>query len=227
MAKKIDKKIKDETPDIVEEALKKLSEYKIGETPITDYIDRDDLWVQTRKRKSGVVIMSHEAIERLAGIAKIKVKQIKLLISPQASNEQQHAFLVVAENPKDETTSAQIGEASNRNTSGISRKYLASMAYKRGYDKSVLKVLGIEGVYGEVEADEFSKAEVSSKISNDELSALQVVLSAINKAENKNDLLAGLKKVNKDELSEEQKVYLSRVFAHKYAILTLSKNGNS
>lgn len=222
--KKIEKKKDNGAPELIKEALKKLSKYPIGSdnVPVTNFISADDLWVQTRKGKPGVVIISHEAIERLAKIGQVTITDIKLIISPQASNEQQHVFLISASSPRmPETT--QIGEASNRNTHGISRRYLASMAYKRGYDRSVLKALRIEGVYSSTEADEFTEEEVAGQVTNEELAALQKVLAAINKAETKEKLIEGLGQVKKEELSEAQQVYLSKVFANKYAVLTLSK----
>ena len=223
---KVVKKV--EKPDIVQEALQNLSKFRIGkeQKPLTEYITKEDLWVQEGKKGRRIVIMAHEAIERLAEIGNVEIASTKLLVSPLESNEQQHVFLIQAISPR--KSSSQIGEASIRNTSGLSRRYLATMAYKRGYDKAVLKSLEIEGVYSAEEADEFVKEEVEADINNQDLAKMQEELGAINRAKTPEEIVAIVEKAAKEgkgnDWGSAQKTYFSTVFARKYAKLALKED---
>ena len=221
MAKKKDNK------KLIKEALAKITKQKIlvkgKKQSLKKFVREDDLWVQSGSKKQGVII-SHEAVERLAKVAKIQIADVKLVISPTASNEQQHVFLMTPSALNGNTIFPQIGEASIRNTGGVSRRYLATMAYKRGFDRCILRALGIEGVYSQSEADEFIAEEVASDVSNQELAGLQVELATINKATNKADLLGVMESASKKELTSSQKAYLTKVFAKKYSEIALGEN---
>jgi len=204
---------------LIQEALDQITTHKIivkgKETSLKNLVSEDDLWVQGSKKRK-MVIISHEAVERLAKAGNVKILEPKLLISPVASNEQQHVFLITPVMENGNLVYPQIGEASTRNLGGFSKGYPATMAYKRGFDRAILRALGIEGVYSDSEAEEFASEEIRAKVTNQELAALKVELSTINKETNRAKLLSILDEAFKKDLSDAQKAYLFKVFRNKY-----------
>jgi len=124
-------------------------------------IDEDDLWFHSQ---SGQQILSHTAVQKIAEEFHLKALKPDLLISPSEENE---GLLVLAVGVTDaEEVTWEIGEASDDNTTSVSRQYKACVAWKRGFDRAVLFALGMYDVSSDIEAEDFSERGNSQKVKN-------------------------------------------------------------
>lgn len=138
------------------------------------YVDREGNTVSMKDKFSssdfwtikGRTIMKHMAIERLAYDAGVEVTSVKMLVAPSDDNMQQHGICIKVKHTQTGRTAVNVGEASRLNTGKyvkgkyveegrIDCQYRLSMAYKRGYDRAVLDVLGLLEIYSDIESAEF------------------------------------------------------------------------
>ena len=124
-------------------------------------IEEDDLWLHPQ---SGQQILSHTAVQKLAEEFSLKALKPELLISP---SEENGGLLVLAVGVTEgEEVTWEIGEASDVNTTSVSRQYKACIAWKRGFDRAVLLALGMYNVSSDIEAEDFAEREEPRKAKN-------------------------------------------------------------
>jgi hypothetical protein len=192
--------------------LKDLSQFKFISTDskilnLGEFLESEDYWskeayrTKEGKREKTVIgiFLKHSAIQRLAKEAGVQVNNVSMLVSPLASNEQQHLYggefnggFLVSENIPDAnnttetsltfkpivTSTFEVGEASSRNCeSGVSRKYMGSIGFKRFFDRGVLAHLGFYELYSEEEAEEFNQDEVAAKMTSKDFDAIKDILN--------------------------------------------------
>lgn len=128
---------------------------------------RDDVW-----QVQSATVVKHKALERLAAALKIKWHPPQILRA-----ERDEAVILVTGSIGDHMEWS-IGEAlivgasgvgGNYKVSGKQASYVWAMAEKRGKDRVVLKLAGLDA-FSEEESDDFrGKGEASSEPSSDEL----------------------------------------------------------
>tara|TARA_Y100001938_G_C8094908_1_gene437451 strand:- start:2640 stop:3209 length:570 start_codon:yes stop_codon:yes gene_type:complete len=108
---------------------------------------KDDVW---RHQQSGQWILTHNAVEKIASIEQIEIRDIKIL------NSEENLVRMLISMVKGEEKVTSIGEADRKNCRS---QYLGCMAEKRGIDRCVLKLINAYeyGISSEVEADDFAK----------------------------------------------------------------------
>ena len=202
-----------------------------GITLVKEIIKPEETWLLEKKReKKSIRILSHSAVQKIARIAGIatnaKVEESQNII-PSAENSFNTVVSVTikcnaATNPKSNTGCVHdwyenyltmTGEASKLNT-GRGKDYLRTMAEKRGYDRAVLRHLGIDGVYSEEEAiafDEDAKSKVDV-ISEDDLKGLVEFVNGIFQAKNVIELKKVADQIKKTNCNENQLTYLRELY---------------
>jgi hypothetical protein len=125
-----------------------------------NHLEKDDFWrvkIKDKRtqelREVGRPIVSHEGVERLARIYGVRVERYTWL---KTEPSDLLVMIEVTGGPGDEynKVTPEVGECATRNAGQIGGNYPHSMAWKRGYDRAVLKHLGIEA-YSAEEADDF------------------------------------------------------------------------
>jgi hypothetical protein len=139
-------------------------------------ISEKDFWATSK----GVRIISHVGIEKIADKEGISEKDFVCYSLPNKDNHQQHAVNIWVgfngDNCRDNWRRGD-GEASTLNTgkaiesknekgvkelrvlerNSVDSSFKFAMACKRAYDRAVLRLVKLYGIYSEVEAKEFSK----------------------------------------------------------------------
>jgi hypothetical protein len=114
-------------------------------------LDRDDVWVV-----QGTPVLKHKALERLGAVLGVRWHPPQVLRC-----ERDEAVILVSGSTGDGPTMEwSIGEAVIGQNYRISPKVAAypyAMAEKRGKDRVILKLAGLQGVYSEEEADDFKE----------------------------------------------------------------------
>lgn len=140
-----------------------------------------DFW---NHKQSGQWILTHDAVEKVAAIEKIK------LINRVVDNSEQDLvrywitmgipFRTINDEDKNvilykEVSS--IGEADRKNCHS---QYLGCMAEKRGVDRCVLKLINAYeyGISSEVEAEDFKKPETDYTITDEQKTMYQELLNS-------------------------------------------------
>ena len=137
--------------------------YKLSKEPNVDF------W---NHKQSGQWILTHDAVEKIANIEKITIKNIEVLNSEMDLVR----FLITMRNSLyDEVTS--IGEADRNNCKS---QYIGCMAEKRGIDRCVLKLINAYeyGISSEVEADDFKEKPDVYTITDEQKEEYQQLLNS-------------------------------------------------
>ena len=161
--------------------IKDLAEkYELSKEPDVDF------W---KHQQSGQWILTHNAVEKIAIMEKIEIKDIKIL----NSEEDLVRMLITMRNDKAKEVTT-IGEADRKNCRS---QYLGCVAEKRGIDRCVLKLISAYqyGISSEVEADDFAKPRHYQK-TQDQLSEFDKLLSDDVFTGEKNDVKTNWKKCN-------------------------------
>ncbi len=212
---------------------------------LKEFFTEEDYWtkegfkvIDGKRTKVPVAIyLKHQALERLAHEAGISLEKVDVLVTPQASNEQEHLFLghfrggysIIRTITKDakgksktettfeekKSTSLEVGEASTRNTSlGVARSFMGSMAFKRLFDRGVLTHLGFFELYAEGETEEFDEGEAKARMSPDDFQGIKEFLDKFSMASSIADLDKAKNEAVKvkDQLNQAQRKYLSESY---------------
>ena len=161
--------------------IKDLAEkYELSKEPDVDF------W---KHQQSGQWILTHNAVEKIAIMEKIEIKDIKIL----NSEVDLVRMLITMRNDKAKEVTS-IGEADRKNCRS---QYLGCMAEKRGIDRCVLKLISAYqyGISSEVEADDFAKPRHYQK-TQDQLAKFDKLLSDDVFVGEKNEVKANWKKCN-------------------------------
>ena len=209
---------------------------RIGkETPVKSIIKQEECWpLEKRGQKMKQWILSHAAVMKIAteaGISKnYEVKESDHVI-PKPENALLHVVEItihcsakVTTNPESCVHDSQnwlrmTGEASKQNT-GRGKDYLRTMAEKRGYDRAVLRHIGVENVYSEEEASAFESEEEKQKVdvlTTEELEKISTFVNALLNAKTADELKAAGKQIalNKAQLNENQIQFLRERYSKK------------
>lgn len=103
----------------------------------------------------GTPVVKHKALERLAASLRISYAPPQIL----RAERDEAVILVTGSIASPALTEWSIGEACvnvNYRVSGKQAAYVYAMAEKRGKDRVILKLAGLQGVYSEEESDELS-----------------------------------------------------------------------
>tara|TARA_R100000664_G_scaffold32283_1_gene46940 strand:- start:911 stop:1486 length:576 start_codon:yes stop_codon:yes gene_type:complete len=112
-------------------------------------LEKDDFW---HHQQSGQWIITHNAVEKIATIENIYIKDIKVL----NSEEDLVRMLITMGKKEDGSEVTSIGEADRKNCRS---QYLGCLSEKRGIDRCVLKLINAYeyGISSEIEAEDFKK----------------------------------------------------------------------
>ena len=213
---------------------------KFGKTvKVSKVISEKEFWALENKRKGTKIwIISNKGIQKIAeeaGISKnYKVEESENII-PKPENSLLHVVRVTIKcnakekimvngciHDENDGTLEMTGEASKLNTRR-GGDYLRLMAEKRGYDRAVLRHLGIEGAYSEEESVDFENDEDGKKkvdvLEPADLEAIAEHINQITGCKSKEDL----KKVGEfikdsiSKLNENQLEFLRQQYQKTYS----------
>ena len=213
----------------------KIVDVKGKEIPIKNIIKSEDTWVKENKRtKAQKRIISNLGVQKLAKAAGIemnyKVKESQMTI-PKPENSFLHIVEITirchatakAKNDAPgclhdpySTELTMTGEADLKNT-GKGGTYLRMMAEKRGYDRAVLRHLGVMGVLSEVEASALESDEEKQKvdvIEPDDLKKIVDLVNGILMSKTKDELIevGNIIKTTKESYNDTQIAYLRELY---------------
>jgi len=227
---KIKKVIKKETKEKEEKIIESTFLDSKGKSiKVSDTICKDDCWFLKRANKW---VLSHQGIEKLAKIGGIAqtYSVSEPIVQPSYENELEYLFRItihckaLLKNNKScvhgEMDTQMLGEANKVSAPNRGRGYLAIMAEKRGYDRAVLKHLGLVNVYSEVEADEFEKEDNEQEnLKRDEFEAIADDVNKIINSKGVVDLkkILPIMKKKIESYNLKQQEYLRKLFAKQVA----------
>jgi hypothetical protein len=115
-------------------------------------LSKDDFWQLPQNDK--IWIITHDAVEKIASIENIQMVDIETV----NSTDDLVRFIITMK--MGDKTIIDVGEADRKN---CRTNYLFCMAFKRGVDRCVLKLINAYeyGVYSDTEADDFKKPHTS------------------------------------------------------------------
>lgn len=206
------------------------------ERKVADFIEQKDCW-KLEKRGATTIqwIISNKGIRRLAEVAGIG-KNYEVKESPNIVPKPENSMLHVVEitihcygtkegsqgcvHDDFESTLTMTGEADKKNARR-GGDYLRLMAEKRGYDRAVIRHLGIENVYSEEEASAFENKEDEQKVdvlTNEDLEKLAPMINLIINATNLEQLKAAAEyiKLNSSTLNDLSIQYLRAKYSQTY-----------
>lgn len=230
---KKEKKIKQENK--IEDDLKFL-DAKGKEVKLKKVVSEKETWLlEKRGQPVKTRIISNKGVQKIAREAGIRtqyeVKESENII-PKPENSMLHIVEVTIEcmaadkkNPQGcfhdpyDKKLTMTGEASRQNT-GRGKDYLRSMAEKRGYDRAVLRHLGMDGVYSEEEASAFEADEDKKKVENNKPEDFEQIAPMINlllNAKDKKELANAVAtiKSNSTSYNPAQLQYLRELYAKR------------
>lgn len=117
--------------------------------------------------QSGQDILSHSTVQRLAGEFNLIALKPELMIPPTADNKGLVVLLVAVKDCETEKVYWEIGEASDENTTSVSRKYKFCMAFKRGFDRATLTALELYNYHSDLEFENGGQGKISQKPASD------------------------------------------------------------
>jgi len=228
--KVIKKEIKEKEEKIIESTF---LNSKGKEVKVSDIICKNDCWFLKRASKW---VLAHNGVQKLAKVAGIAemYSVSDPIVQPSYENELEYLFRVTIHCKSGETKNketkfqcihgerdtAMLGEANKVSAPNRGRGYLAIMAEKRGYDRAVLKHLGLVNVYSEVEADEFEKEDNEQEnLKRDEFEAIADDVNKIINSKGVADLkkILPIMKKKIESYNPKQQEYLRKLFAKQVA----------
>lgn len=181
-------------------------------------LSSDDWW-EMKNRKNSKIIITHDAIKKIADIAGILTNpQYSILTQPNYQNNYQYLIQATICDVHDRCTT-ELGESNRSNLSSRGRGNPANMAQKRAYDRAVLRHVGITGLLGEDELEDIEPSKDMEKLTEESQQAIVPYVNDILLAKNKTDFTkfqVQMKKV-KSTLQEDQLEYLRKLFKKRLA----------
>ena len=116
-------------------------------------IPDSDMWIH---QQSGRRVITHAGIQKLGEIFKLQILEPKILIAPTEENGGLVAIQVAVK--EGDKITYEIHEASDQNTTSVSRSYKVRMAFKRAYDKAILSAIGLYDVSSDIEEESNGEA---------------------------------------------------------------------
>lgn len=195
---------------------------KTGEQVVLkDFLKKDDWW-EMKKRKSTMIILTHDAVKKIAREAALRHRFSLLKTEGPEQN-----YLVVVEctvaDSGGETTS-EWGESNRENLGTRGRKNPINMAQKRAYDRAVFAHLGITGLLEENELpDEEIKSPMETLVPDlDQQKEIAPYISNILLAKNKSEMVALQSKLKTavKTLKPNQVTFLRELYKKQLGVLS-------
>lgn len=187
---------------------------------LRDFLKKDEWW--TLKKKDRIsVILTHDAVKRIADAAGIKTDpRYEVLTQPSFQNNYQFLIQCTICDHLGRCTT-ELGESNRANLGSRGRNNPANMAQKRAYDRAVFRHLGINGLLGEDDLDEEKEANVKT-LTPEEAKAIAPLINELLVAKKKTDIDAFNKKMKerKSDFSEDQLNVLRNLRDKKLGELT-------
>lgn len=186
---------------------------------LKDCLTESDWWI-LKKRNNQSTILTHEAIKKLADLAGIS-KKVSYNIKLSPTHENNYMLIVEVEVCDDKRCTTEWGEVNRQNLGGRGRLNPANMAQKRGYDRAVLRHLGISGLLGEDELSD-EPEENMNQLSQDEQKEIVPIINKIINCKIKSDLtkINNLMKTESSKYKINQLEVLRGLFRKKVGELT-------
>lgn len=167
---------------------------KGNDVMLLKFLKKEEWWT-LKKRDRISVILTHDGVKRIADAAGILGNyDIKVLTDPNPGNNNQY-WVQITICDGDGRCTTETGESNRGNLGSRGRNNPANMAQKRGYDRAVLRHLGINGLLGEDDIDE-DKEENMKTLSPEEAKTIAPLI---------NELLAVKKKADIDAFNKKMK----------------------
>ena len=151
---------------------------------LKDLLTEKDWWI-LKSRKRETLIVTHDAVKKVADSAKILTDvKYDFKIHPNSSNN----YLTVVECTICDGTgrcTTEIGESSRDNLGSRGRQNPVNMAQKRAYDRAVFRHLGITGLLEENELPDEEEQDGMDRLSPDEAKQVAEWVNKIIGAKNK------------------------------------------
>lgn len=178
---------------------------KAGEDVLLrDFLKKDEWWV-LKKKMSVAVIVTHDAVKRIADRAGIKTDpRYEILTQPTLQNNFQYLMQCTICDHLGRCTT-ELGESNRANLGSRGRNNPANMCQKRAYDRAVFRHLGINGLLGEDDIDEEKEANMKT-LTPEEAKAIASLINELLIVKKKTDIDAFNKKMkaSKDQFTEDQ-----------------------
>lgn len=193
---------------------------KAEKIQLVNFLKVGDWWEQ-KGRKTLTVLLTHDAVQKIAKEAGLVCKDYKIVTQPDIYNNFQYTVQADIIDSKGNTCEPQWGEANRSNLGSRGRNNPANMAQKRSYDRTVLKCLGIQGILSEEELSD-KEEEQMEELTHDERKQIAPLLNNINLAKTKADLnhfngnmkiLVKQGKHNEKQLEFLRKMFIKRMTA--------------
>lgn len=194
---------------------------KGDEILLRDFLKKDEWW--TLKKKDRIsVILTHDAVKRIADAAGIK-GDVRYEILTQPSYTNNYQYLIQCTISDGLKMTAELGESNRANLGSRGRNNPANMAQKRAYDRAVFRHLGINGLLGEDDLDEEKEANVKT-LTPEEAKAIAPLINELLQVKKKADIDAFNKKMmeQKANFTEDQLNVLRKLRDTKLGELTAS-----
>lgn len=190
---------------------------------LKDFLSKEDWW-ELKSRKGMSVILTHDAVKKIADHAGIKSDpEYVILTQPKYDNNYQYLIQVKICDSKGVCTT-EMGESNRSNLSSRGRANPANMAQKRAYDRAVFRHVGITGLLGEDELEDVEPAkDYMNKLTPEESQEIVVYVNELLAVKKKADLVSFQVKMKKGTmLNDNQLEYLRKLFKKKLAELSNS-----
>lgn len=166
---------------------------------LKDFLKKHEWWV-LKKRNSISVILTHDAVKRIADEAGIKQDpKYEVLTQPLHANNFQYLIQCTICDATGKCTT-ELGESNRANLGSRGRSNPANMAQKRSYDRAVFRHVGINGLLGEDEMDEEKEQNVKT-LSPEQAKAIAPLLNELLAVKDKKQIDAFNKKMKVDALN--------------------------
>lgn len=215
---------------------------KNGKTQLlSSVVSPDEIWeYKVRRKREGKMsekikhVLSYEAVKRIAKEAGISQIGLEIFDHPRLENKMNTYLNVIfgCQNCQhggflDEKGNAifqKLGEASDENTSSITKLYKGTIAEKRGFVRGVIEHLSLPDMYGEEEFNEKDEESDGTGLKQSELKELadSGIINSILNARTLDELqtVGESLKERITSFSEKQVDYLKRLYAGRRTSLS-------
>jgi hypothetical protein len=178
----------------------------------------DEDWWESKAHGKISVILTHRAVEKIAGLAGFEVLDYVVKTQPDCYNNYQYTVQATIKDKNGVLLNPEWGEANRSNLGSRGRNNPANMAQKRAFDRTVLKALGLTGLLSEEELSDEKNNEQMNTLKPEDAKIIAPVINNILAIKTKGQLstfntyMAKEKiKYNKDMLDAIRKTYKAKV----------------
>jgi hypothetical protein len=189
---------------------------------LRDFLKEGEWWV-LKKKTSVSVILTHDAVKRIADRAGIRQDiRYEVLTQPTYQNNYQYLIQCTICDASGKCTT-ELGESNRANLGSRGRNNPANMAQKRAYDRAVFRHLGIIGLLGEDDIEEEKESNMKT-LTPEEAKAIAPLINELLTVKKKSDVDTFNKKMKADKgkYTEDQLAVLRKLRDTKLGELTES-----